>query len=136
MLTHLFANQILNLLGGRLSSINYGTIEIGLSYTTPTLEGTGYTEPSPSTGYQRMLLGAYTQSLSQLLDPASNSEIKNGTKNIFFPKAIINYDSPITHFLIFSGNTLLAYGPLVTPVLPVANSVPLIEPNNLVIDFT
>lgn len=108
------------------------SITIGLSYTQPNRGGTGITEPDSSTGYQRLLLGNINQALTQLMAPAVDGTITNA-KNIFFNRAIAAYASPITHFLVFSSDTLIAYGELTNPITVLINTVPLIEIEELTI---
>lgn len=134
MLTYNFANNILNHMCGKstFGDLNQ-SITIGLSYTAPNREGTGYTEPDgPTTGYQRLLLGNSSQALTQLMASAASGAITN-EKNIFFNRAIAAYASPITHFLVFSNTTLIAYGELTNPITVLINTVPLIEIGELTI---
>lgn len=131
MLTYNFANRILNLMGGKSKEISTsGVVRVGLSSTAPDRDGTGFTEPGEETGYERVLLGDTAQSLSQLMGSAVEGVITN-TKNIFFPKAIIDYDDTITHFLIFSGTELVAFEELKTAIKPLENTVPIVEVGNL-----
>lgn len=133
MLTYNFANKILDHMCGKspFSSLNQ-SITVGLSSTAPNRGGTGYTEPNSSTGYDRLLLGNSGQALTQLMDSAVDGVITN-EKNIFFNRAIAAYASPITHFLVFSSDTLIAYGELTTPITVGINTVPLIEIGELTI---
>lgn len=131
MLTYNFANRILNLMGAKINNISMsGVVRVGLSSTAPDRDGTGFTEPGEETGYERVLLGDTAQSLSQLMGSAVEGVITN-TKNIFFPKAIIDYDDTITHFLIFIGADLVAFEELKTPIKPWENTVPIVEVGNL-----
>lgn len=131
MLTYNFANRILNLMGAKINNISMnGVVRVGLSSTAPDRDGTGFTEPGEETGYERVLLGDTAQSLSQLMGSAVEGVITN-TKNIFFPKAIIDYDDTITHFLIFIGTELVAFEELKTPIKPWENTVPIVEVGNL-----
>lgn len=130
MLTYFTANQVLNLITGRIQQIGFGTIHVGLSYTEPARDGTNVTEPNSSTGYERVILGNYQQSLTQLMSQSTVGETQN-VKNIFFPEAIEAYPNPVTHFLIYSGNNLVAFGELETPIQPIINSVPLVRLNGL-----
>ena len=138
MLTPTFKNQIINLLTGRIQQIGYGNITVGLSYTEPTItqpSGTmSYNEPSPDTGYERVLLGSYQQNLTWLMD-ASEDGYSENIKNIFFPKALIDYPFNVTHFMIFAGNTMLAWDTLTNPVKPLADTVPIVEIGNLKIEI-
>ena len=130
MLTYNFANRILNLMGAKISQISMsGTVRVGLSSTAPDRDGTGFTEPSEETGYERALLGDSSQGLTQLMGSAVEGVITN-RKNIFFPKAIIDYDT-ITHFLIFIGSELVAFEELQTAIKPLENTVPIVEIGNL-----
>lgn len=133
MITYAFANSILNVITGRTSSLtNSGTIYVGLSSTEPTRAAGNVTEPVGSTGYARVVLGSTSQSLSQLMGAAVDGETKND-KIIFFPEALEAYPDNITHFLIFNGTTLIAYGELDAPIKPLKNTVPLVRENELVI---
>lgn len=135
MLTYSFANQILNHMCGKISSVNIGNeIKIGLSSTTPNRGGTGYTEPGVGTGYERVTLGNTGQSLSQAMGSADEGVITN-TKNIFFPRALTAYPAPITNFLVFGATTLIAYGSLQNNLIVGIDTVPLIEIGDLVISI-
>lgn len=138
MLTPTLKNQIINMLTGRGSYMNYSTITVGLSYTEPTVtppSGTmSYNEPSPDTGYERVLLGSDSQSLTWLMQASVDGYSEN-IKNIFFPKALIDYPFNVTHFMIFSGNTMLAWDSLTNPVKPLRDTVPIVEIGNLKIEI-
>jgi hypothetical protein len=138
MLTTNFKNQVINLLTGRINQMSYGNITVGLSYTEPTVtppSGTiSYNEPSPDTGYERVFLGSYQQSLTLLMS-ASEDGYSENIKNIFFPKALIDYPFNVTHFMIFGGNTMLAWDTLTNPVKPLRDTVPIVEIGNLKIEI-
>jgi hypothetical protein len=138
MLTPTLKNQIINLLTGRSSSVSYGNITVGLSYTEPTVtppSGTmSFNEPSPDTGYERVLLGSNSQSLTLLMS-ASEDGYSENIKNIFFPKALIDYPFNVTHFMIFGGSTMLAWDTLTNPVKPLKDTVPIVEIGNLKIEI-
>ena len=136
MLTYAFANKILNAMIARTTtSFNTSDVFVGLSYTNPTREGNAFQEPAPETGYTRVRLGQTSQNLTWLMGAAVDGEAKN-VANIHFPKALINYPTPVTYFLMFNGATeLMAYGLLTTPVQPIAMSIPLVETNNLVLNL-
>lgn len=136
MLTYAFANKILNAISARSTgSITSGETFAGLSYTNPTRAGNAFTEPDPATGYSRVRLGQTSQNLTWLMGAAADGETKN-LVNIHFPKALTNYPSPVTHFLIFNGAAeLIGYGQLTNPIQPVAMSIPVVEKDNLTISL-
>lgn len=83
---------------------------IGLSSSTPAIDGTGVTEPGAGSGYQRLLL-------SNLSEPA-NGVVAN-TQDINFDESTANWGT-ITHYVIYDSPTtgdgnLLMYGELSTP---------------------
>lgn len=139
MLTPAFANQILNLMTGRIQQIIVGTVSVGLSYTEPTLvlpsNTVAFQEPAAATGYDRALLGDYKQSLTQIMGVPEGGSTTN-VKNVFFPKAITDYPLPVKYFLIFNGSTLIAYERLTEDIQPTINTVPIIEIGNLTISIT
>lgn len=79
---------------------------IGLSKTTPKMDGTGVTEPATNTGYSRVLLSNFTS--------PTDGVVKN-TSDIVFNECISSWGT-ITHFVIFGDKTskdgLLMYGEL------------------------
>ena len=133
MLTYTFANQVLNLLTGRSTSLSIaglGTVYVGLSSTAPDRDSTNVTEPDATTGYQRVLLGNTSQNLTQLMSNSTAGETAN-TKAVFFPKALTDYDVQVTHFLLYINNVLVAYEPLKTAITPLENTVPIIDIGDL-----
>ena len=81
---------------------------IGLSTSTPTINGDSVNEPSGSAGYARV-------QLTDLNDPSSG--VVTNKNNIDFNESTASWGT-VTHFVIYdaknSGN-LLQYGPLSTP---------------------
>lgn len=139
MLTAAFANQILSFMTGKISQISGGTISVGLSYTEPTLvlpsNTVAFEEPAAATGYERVMLGNYQSALTQVMGAPDGGTITN-VKNVFFPKAITNYPFSVKYFLIFNGNTIIAYERLTEDMQPTINTVPIIEIGNLTISIT
>jgi len=134
MLTHVFANKVLNAMTARTNTaVASGETFVGLSYTNPTRAGSSFTEPGSNTGYARVRIGLTSQNLTWLMGAAADGECKN-LVNIHFPKALINYPTPVTYFLIFNGSSeLMGYGQLTNPIQPIAMSIPVVEANNLVL---
>jgi len=132
MLTFAFANKVLNAITARTNTaIASGETFVGLSTTNPTRAGNAFTEPASNTGYARVRLGLTSQNMTWLMGAAADGECKN-VANIHFPKALINYPTPVTYFLIFNGaSELIGYGQLTNPIQPVAMSIPVVEANNL-----
>lgn len=127
-------NRFLDELTGRTSSLDFGSVYLGFSTTTPTESGdtiSGVTEPSGN-GYARVLVGNYQQSSTLMFGAASEGSITNN-KQIKFDMATGSWGT-CTHGILFDANgNVLAYGLLVDgngdpdPIQPVANSVPLIQ---------
>lgn len=134
MLTYNGANSLLNMICGKQHQFPYQSIYVGLSTTSPDRGGSGYTEPSASTGYARVLLGSSqsgataTQKMdTPTLGASSNKEI------VYFPEATGSWGT-CTHFLIFNAATdgvLLAYGQLIDEISPVNGTVPIIRVGDL-----
>lgn len=83
---------------------------IGLSSSTPAIDGSGVSEPSASAGYNRLLL-------ENLSEPV-NGQISN-EQDINFDESTANWGT-ITHYVIYDSPTvsdgnLLMYGELSTP---------------------
>ena len=83
---------------------------IGLSTTTPSMDGTGVNEPSTDAGYARMRL-------SQLSTPSGG--VVTNTVAINFNESTAAWGT-VTHFVIYDSATagdgnLLMYGALSTP---------------------
>lgn len=135
MITYSFANQILNFATGRIQNLYTGGVYLALSTTTPD-RGGNFTEPEGN-GYKRVLLGAPQASASQNMSAAANGMTTNN-RQITFAKATGSWGT-ITHAGIFSsetGNDLLWYGALASPITPVADYVVLIEENDLDMSIT
>jgi hypothetical protein len=132
MLTNYSSNQILSNLCGKSSNISLGANSyVGLSTTTPSADGTNFTEPTGN-GYARVLLGASGQSYAQKMGTATAGAITN-TEIIYYPEATGSWGT-ITYFGIFSaqsGGQLLAYGALTTSIAPTANTIPIIRAGEL-----
>lgn len=96
---------------------------IGLSTTTPTIAGSGYTEPSG---------GNYARVKLDMLSEPSDGTVTN-TKSIEFNESTTSWGL-ITHFLIFDGQNdgnLLQYGALSTPRTVEAATIMTIKTNYL-----
>ena len=83
---------------------------IGLSSSTPAIDGSGVNEPSTDAGYQRLLL----TSLSEPVDGLVSNE-----QDINFDESTANWGT-ITHYVIYDSPTaddgnLLMFGELSTP---------------------
>lgn len=105
------------------------TFYIGVSTTTPTTSGTGYTEPSTSAGYARMKISSFTT--------PSKGVIKN-PNNIVFPTSTGRWGT-ITHLVIFDSQTvgegnLLMFCEIPQPRLMVAGQTLTILKNSLILD--
>ena len=102
MITKSTANAILNAFFGKTQNCSLASsCYIGLSTTTPDANGDNFTEPDSATGYQRVFVGYYNQSNTQLMSPAADGSISNTNNIIFFPEATSSWGT-ITHFGIFS----------------------------------
>lgn len=83
---------------------------IGLSTTTPAIDGTGVTEPSTDAGYKRLLL-------TDLSEPADG--LITNENDINFDESTASWGT-ITHYVIYNSSgadsgDLLMYGALSTP---------------------
>lgn len=95
MLSSTVSNKILKSLVGKDST--YGsTIFVGLSSTEPNEDGSGITEPSGN-GYQRVLIGAANQSLTQKFGDPVDGVITNNA-DIYFPESSGSWGDALTHF--------------------------------------
>lgn len=139
MLTKAFKRELLRLVAGisRVSTslLNSSEIYVGLLLEDPTPEG-NIVEPQPVTGYEKAIVGHTNASIVNALEiPEDPFEEIVNNKTIFFPKALSNYP-PVTHVGIFGKTStgtirLIAYGELDTPLSPLENEVPIIEPGEL-----
>lgn len=78
---------------------------LGLSTTTPTVSGTGVSEPSSNSGYKRLLIDSFTV--------PSNGTVAN-TSVLRFPISTDNW-GVVTHYVIYdaeTGGNLLMYAAL------------------------
>jgi len=77
---------VLNGLVGKANTAPLSSCYIALSTTTPSADGSNFTEPASSAGYARVLIGSYSQAATQVMTTPSNGETENSTI-IFFPEA-------------------------------------------------
>lgn len=102
MLSSTVSNKILKSLVGKDTA--YGnTVFVGLSSTEPNADGSGITEPSGN-GYERVLIGAANQSLTQKFGDPADGVITN-TGDIYFPESSGSWGDPLTHFFLTTDQT-------------------------------
>lgn len=97
---------------------------IGLSSTSPSMDGTGVTEPSSSGAYARV-------ELSGLSEPASG--VVTNSAEIAFDESTASWGT-VTHFVIYdakTGGNLLMYGPLSSNRTVEAGTLMVVRPNSL-----
>lgn len=136
MLTYTCANAILSNMITKTKDYPYTSLYVGLSTSTPSRDGTGYTEPSGN-GYERVLLGVYNQTYTQKMGTPSLGSVNN-SEEIHF-KAATGAWGTCTHFLLFNaatGGTLLAYGQLTDEISPIADTVPIIPAGDIVMGLS
>ena len=127
MITQAKANELLNHLTGKLTTLNIQYVYVGLSKTTPAADGSNVTEPS-GYGYARSLLGNGSQLMTQKMDSAVEGEITN-KEIIYFPEATGAWGS-CTHLCFYAtptGSIPFAFGALTAPISPTMNTIPLIR---------
>ena len=127
MITQAKANELLNHLTGRLTTLSIQQVYVGLSKTTPAADGSNVTEPSGS-GYARSLLGHGSQPMTQKMDNAAAGEITN-KEIIYFSEATGAWGS-CTHLCFYitaTGGIPFAFGALTAPISPTLNTIPLIR---------
>lgn len=106
--TYYLDNKLLDLVFSNTSYTVPSTLYIGLSTTTPTQSGSGFTEPSGN-GYARV---AVTNNSTNW--PAASNGAKSNANAITFPQATGSWGT-VTHFGVFDASTsgnLLAWGAL------------------------
>ena len=133
-------NKILKSLVGKDSALG-STVYLGLSSTTPNAEGGNITEPIGN-GYERVLVGSYSQSGTQKFGDVSNDSITNN-EIIYFPESTGSWGNTLTHFVLFTNKTgtgdsyVLAFGELTTPVtVSAANAVVLFRKGELKVTYS
>lgn len=138
MITINTANQILNCFFGRTNNVSLGsTCYIALSTTTPSADGSNFTEPASGTGYARVLIGNYSQTNTQLMTAASNGSISNTDNIIFFPEATSSWGT-ITHFGLFSAKTggiPIMYGALSSSISVPSGYIPIFRAGALTVSL-
>lgn len=83
---------------------------VGLSSTTPQMDGTGVTEPTADTGYARVNVDNTIENF----DEADENGIVSNQLTVYFPESIKPWNG-ITHYVIYDlpeGGQLLMYGAL------------------------
>ena len=133
-------NRILRGLVGKDSALG-SSVYLGLSSTTPNAEGGNITEPIGN-GYERVLIGSYSQSGTQKFGDVSNDSITNN-EIIYFPESTGSWGNTLTHFVLFTTKTgtgdsyVLAFGELTTPVtVSAANAVVLFRKGELTVTYS
>ena len=133
-------NKILKSLVGKDSALG-SSVYLGLSSTTPNAEGGNITEPIGN-GYERVLVGSYSQSGTQKFGDVSNDSITNN-EIIYFPESTGSWGNTLTHFVLFTTKTgtgdsyVLAFGELTTPVtVSAANAVVLFRKGELTVTYS
>lgn len=108
MTTTYFLNQVMgNLFHTKETPAVPAKYYIGLSSTTPSIDGTGVSEPASSAGYKRV-------ELTVLSEPTSG--VINNTAAVSFDESTANWGT-MTHFVIYdalTGGNLLMYDALST----------------------
>ncbi len=103
----------------------FSSAYIGLSTTTPNVDGTGYTEPSGG-GYARV--AASTGSFN-----ATDGAVTN-RNYLYFPEAVADWGT-ITHICVFDGTGTSArlryFGALTEAKAVSIHSVPLFRPSSI-----
>lgn len=110
---------------------------IGLSTTTPNVDGTGYTEPLASTGYKRVKKYNSEETFTETDSDGSGNNVANHS-NIYFPEATSEWGD-ITHYLIFDeevGGNLLSFGEFNSPVEVPENTILSIPPGQLMMSVS
>lgn len=133
-------NKILRGLVGKDNAFG-GNVYLGLSSTTPNAEGGNITEPIGN-GYERVLVGIYSQSGTQKFGDVSNDSITNN-EIIYFPESTGSWGNTLTHFVLFTDKTstgdsyVLAFGELTTPIIVSAtNTVVLFRKGELKVTYS
>jgi hypothetical protein len=133
-------NKILRSLVGKDSAFG-GSIYLGLSSTTPNAAGGNITEPTGN-GYERVLIGTYSQSGTQKFGDVSNDSITNN-EIIYFPESTGSWGNILTHFVLFTNKTstgdsyVLAFGELTTPItVSAADTVVLFRKGELTVTYS
>lgn len=108
MTTTYFLNQVMgNLFHTKETPAVPAKYYIGLSSTTPSIDGTGVSEPASSAGYKRV-------ELTVLSEPTNG--VINNTAAVSFDESTANWGT-MTHFVIYdalTGGNLLMYDALST----------------------
>lgn len=128
MNTTYFLNLIAgNVFRSKLSPALPTAYYIGLSTTTPQIDGTGDTEPASNTGYARV-------PLTGLTDPENGTVYNN--EPISFDEATGSWGT-VTHYVVYdepTGGNLLFFGNLSTKRTIEANSSVIFKNKALAID--
>lgn len=133
MISNTLAQQFLQIITGKTSSISYSTIYIGLSTTVPNSNSTtgaieNVTEPSSENGYARELIGSSSLASTQMFgsvtfDSTNNCFVITNDKQVKFNKATSAWGT-IKAFCLYSsqtGGNPLFYGTLTSEVTVSAN---------------
>lgn len=125
MVTTYFMNCIMgNVFKTKTSPALPANFYLGLSTTTPTIDGSGHTEPSAGSGYARV-------KLANLSAPSDGVICNSG--EISFAKSTSDWGK-ITHFLLFdaaTGGNLLLFEQITKPHTVEESTTVIIETDSL-----
>lgn len=125
MNTTYFLNLVAgNVLGTKTQPSIPTTYYIGLSKSTPDLDGTGVSEPDTSGAYSRI-------ELTDLSEPVSG--VVTNSQEIAFEESTSSWGT-VTHFVIYdapTGGNLLMFGPLKASRTIETGTIMIIRPNAL-----
>lgn len=137
-----YALQFIRLLSGLSNTAPLNQAYIGLSTTTPSTDGTNFTEPSASAGYSRAFICTYNAGAgwNNKMTTTASGGVGTSTSNdiIFFPEATASWGT-VTHFGLFASATAttpVIFGELTNPVTIQANYVPLFRTGQLIITIS
>lgn len=130
--------SILNMMFGKTSSNTLlPTCYLGLSTTDP---ATSFTEPTAQgSGYQRVLLGTYNNTSSQVMTYDSANQVMKNSVTIYFPEVLTSWGN-IGWWGLFSGPS--GGSPKITGAITggaqslAAGYVPLFREGNFVMEVT
>lgn len=139
-LSNFTKNKVLDEVTGRSSTMDLGTIYLGLSTTQPSESGTSVTnitEPSASAGYVRALLGSSSQSLTLMFPAAANGTVTND-KQIKFDMATGSWGT-CTYAVLFNaatGGNVIGWSALTSSITVAANEVAVVPVGGVTITLT
>lgn len=144
MLSPSLSKSLLEGIFGIKSTVSFpGVAYLGISTTDPGADGTSFSEPSPSTGYSRCLIGKVNNKEATYMEVSEleteHNRIIRNNRMILMDMLTTDVGANGTHYLLFSeedGGVPYAWGQLKDAITLAADRVVVFKEGNLELELT